>query len=120
MLDFMSNHRSSYPQLAENDSLFGELKKVEKSLESIRIHYIPQQQIRSVYSRLKAGDIIALATDIGGLDVVHTGFVFQNEDGSVGLLHASTRYGVTISPDLQQYVENNKRQIGIVVSRPIL
>ncbi len=118
-LTFMTRHRSSYPQLVRSDSLFGELRTIEERLQSLRLTYIPQERIRDVYDRLQAGDIVALATDIEGLDVVHTGLVYAFGDGRIGLLHASTSAGVTVSPDLQAYVENNRRQIGIVVARPL-
>ena len=117
-LNFMSEHRNSYPQLATNDSLFSELVQIEQSLLERQLYFVPQDQIKKVYPLLQEGDIIALATDIKGLDVVHTGFVYKGEDGTTGLLHSSTTHGVTVSPDLQEYVENNKRQIGILVARP--
>ncbi|MDZ4699523.1 MAG: DUF1460 domain-containing protein [Rhodothermales bacterium] len=118
-LTFMSEHRASYPQLVRSDSLFGELRTIEGRLQSLRLTYIPQERIHEVYERLQAGDIVALATDIEGLDVAHTGLVYAFGDGRIGLLHASTSAGVTVSPDLQSYVENNRRQIGIVVARPL-
>ena len=117
-LDFMSTHRESYPQLATDESLFAELVVIEEALYDLDIFYIPQDQIRETYDLLQAGDVIALATDIKGLDVVHTGFVHKDASGKTGLMHASTSQGVTVSPDLQDYVENNKRQIGILVARP--
>jgi hypothetical protein len=116
-LDFMSNHRDSYTQLAD-DSLYAGVVAMEEKLKDYQMYYVPQAQIGTVYNQLLPGDVIALATDIEGLDVAHTGLVFKHEDGSVGLLHASTANGVIVSPDLQAYVENNRRQIGIVVARP--
>ena len=117
-LNFMSEHRDSYPRLAESDSLYEALRTIEQSLEGLTLYYIPQNKIRKAYAGMKTGDILALATDIEGLDVTHTGLAYQFPDGHFGLLHASTSKGVTVSPDLQSYVENNKRQIGIVVARP--
>ena len=117
-LNFMSQHRESYPRLVENDSLFAGIMEMEKRLEGLELYFIPQDRIRTVYPNLQSGDILALATDIGGLDVAHTGLAYGFEDGSIGLLHASTTLGVTVSQDLQTYVENNRRQIGIVVARP--
>jgi hypothetical protein len=117
-LNFMSEHRQSYPRLAANDSLFQEIKAVEASIRDRPLFYIPQDRIREAYPELQAGDILALATDIVGLDVAHTGLAYRFPDGRIGLLHASTTKGVTVSPDLQGYVENNKRQIGILVARP--
>lgn len=117
-INFMSTHRSSYPKL-ESDSLYAGIVEMEERLKTVTLHYIPQKKINTVYNQLKPGDIIALATDIKGLDISHTGLVFKDEEGKTGLLHASTANGVVVSPDLQAYVENNKRQIGIVIARPI-
>lgn len=117
-LNFMSNHRSSYAPLTD-DSLYAGIIAVEEKLKAFQMYYIPQSDISSVYNKLQGGDIIALATDIGGLDVAHTGLVYKDQEGGTGLLHASTARGVVVSPDLQAYVENNKRQIGIVVARPL-
>lgn len=116
-LDFMSNHRDAYRQLT-SDSLFAGIVEMERDLESLEVYYIPEGRLRSVYSRLQAGDIIATATDIEGLDVTHTGFVFDAGNGRKGFLHASTKDGVTVAPDLQTYLEGNRRQIGAVVVRP--
>lgn len=115
---FMSAHRSAYRQLAASDSLYHELLQVEQSIAPQPRYFIPQDRIHDVYHALQAGDIIALATDIDGLDVSHTGLVYRGPVGSVGLLHASLEDGVKVSPDLQRYVQNNRRQTGIVVARP--
>ncbi len=117
-IDFMTTHRESYPHLVD-DSLFAGIQEMEERLKDFQMYYIPQHKISSVYDRLQAGDILAIATDIEGLDVSHTGMVYKHEDGRAGFLHASTAKGVIVSPDLQAYVENNRRQIGIVVARPL-
>ena len=116
-LNFMSGHRASYPRFATNDSLFLGIKRMEKDLSGIEIFYIPQDRISTVYDRIESGDIIATATNIAGLDVSHTGLAYRDGD-SVGFLHASTSGGVKVSPDLQEYVQSNGIQIGIVVVRP--
>ena len=116
---FMGEHRESYPQL-ESDSLYQCIQDVEDRLNrTMEYYYIPQDRIRQVYDQLRAGDLISTATDIEGLDVTHTGLVYKGEDGSTGLLHASTDGGVKISPDLQEYVQGVESQIGIKVARPI-
>jgi hypothetical protein len=118
-LNFMSTHRSSYPRFATNDSLFAGIQAMEAQLAGVELYYLPEGRIQQVYDRLQAGDIIATATDIAGLDVTHTGLVFDNGDGTRGFLHASTTGGVKVSPDLQAYLEGNKVQIGIIVARPV-
>lgn len=117
-LTFMSNHRDNYPRFATNDSLFQGIRQMEADLANLELFYIPQDRIRTVYEHLQAGDIIATATHIEGLDVTHTGFVHRGADGTVGFMHASTSGGVKVSPDLQAYIENNRVQVGIVVARP--
>lgn len=118
-LTFMSAHRDSYPRLAASDSLYERLRAVEADLADLELYVIPQARIRAVYDQLQAGDIVATATPIEGLDVTHTGLVYAGADGRKGLLHASTSGGVKVSPDLQTYVENNRSQLGIVVARPV-
>lgn len=118
---FMTAHREEYPKLARSDSAFRCIQEVEARLNRrLNIYYIPEHRIREAYHELRAGDIVAAATDIAGLDVTHTGLVYKGEDGSTGLLHASTNGGVKISPDLQMYIEGIEAQIGIIVARPII
>ena len=117
-INFMSTHRESYPRFAANDSVYQCVVEMEAEMENLDLHYIPQDRIREVYDALQAGDIIATATNIEGLDVTHTGLVYDHGDGRKGLLHASTSGGVKVSPDLQAYIQDNRSQIGIVVARP--
>lgn len=120
--DFMSTHRSAYDRFATNDSLLACVQAMEEALEAREgqrpTRFVPQDSIRAVYDQLQAGDIVAIATSIGGLDVAHTGLVYVSEDGDRGLLHASLSDGVVVSPDLQRYVQKIDHQIGIVVARP--
>ncbi len=121
-IDFMSGHRDAYPKLkggnARGDSLFACIENVEVGLRGHGVSYVPQDQIRSIYDRLEAGDIIATTTDIEGLDVTHTGFVFKR-DGQTGFLHASLTGEVKVSEDLADYIAGNKVQTGILVARPL-
>ncbi len=116
-LTFMGTHRESYPRMATDDDAFAQIRAMEDRLADLAIYYIPQDQIATVYDQLQAGDIIATATHIDGLDVTHTGLVYKDGD-QTGFLHASLNDGVKVSPDLQAYIQNNKSQIGIVVARP--
>ena len=118
-LTFMSEHRKSYPRFATNDSLFRGIQSMERDLANHKIYHIPQHRIRAAYDQMQAGDIIATSTHIEGLDVTHTGLAFDDGRGGIGFLHASTSGGVKVSPDLQDYIQNNKVQIGIVVARPV-
>ena len=118
-INFMSSHRKDYPRFASDDNLYECIQEMEDNMQNLDLFFIPQDEIRSVYNRLLAGDIIATATNIEGLDVTHTGLVYENEDGAKGFLHASPSGGVKISPDLQRYVQGVKSQIGVIVARPL-
>ena len=115
-LDFMTSHRNSYPNLAKSDRHFKCISRVEDSL-STEFNYIPTQKIKQTYSQLQPGDIIGVATKIEGLDFTHTGFVYQQPNGNMGLIHASPAGEVVIAQDLQNYIKNVPQAIGIVVSR---
>lgn len=117
-LTFMSEHRGSYPRFAENDSLYQCIVDMERALEDVELFYIPQERIADSYDQLRSGDMIATATHIDGLDVTHTGLVYDTDADTKGLLHASTSGGVKVSPDLQSYVQGVDSQIGIIVARP--
>ena len=117
-LNFMSQNRQSYTQLKDNDANWQCIQEMEARLQSLPLHYIPQRQIKSIESSLQPGDIVAVATALPGLDVTHTGLVYQMPDQAKGLIHASPGGAVRIAPDLATYVANVDQSIGIIVARP--
>ncbi|NEO58465.1 MAG: DUF1460 domain-containing protein [Okeania sp. SIO3B5] len=118
-LFFMSKNRWEYPQIASNDANYQCIVNMEDSISKLKISYIPYYKISSVYSQLKAGDIVAVATEINGLDVTHTGLVYRNSDGNIGIIHASPAGKVTVAYDLERYIWNVESAIGILVARPV-
>jgi hypothetical protein len=115
-INFMTTHRSSYPNLAQGDLNFQCIARVEDSLSNT-FNYIPTQSISQTYSQLQPGDIIGVATKIDGLDFTHTGLVYRQSNGKMGLIHASPAGKVVIAQDLQKYISNVENAIGIVVTR---
>ena len=118
-LNFMSQNRSSYPQMVKDEATYQCIVNQEADLAKTIVNYIPTNRIKSIYSQLKPGDIVAVATDVKGLDVTHTGFVYRNADGNLGLIHASPAGAVTVAYDLQTYISRVESAIGIVVARAI-
>ncbi|MEG3991353.1 DUF1460 domain-containing protein [Microcoleus sp. S28C3] len=116
-LNFMSQHRSSYPQMVKDEATYQCIVSQEADLAKTTVNYIPTNRIKSVYSQLKPGDIVAVATEVKGLDVTHTGLVYRNADGNMGLIHASPAGEVTVAYDLQKYIRRGESAIGIVVAR---
>lgn len=117
-LSFMTSHRELYPRLADDKS-FEEMEEVEQELKSKPYSYVPAKVLSTRINDLRHGDIIALATNIKGLDVTHTGIVFRKSDGVLHLLHASSRGQVELSEKpLLQYLSGVKGNTGILVARP--
>lgn len=117
-INFMTGNRSSYPRLVGNDEAFACIGDMERDLNTRAFYYVPQERITDVYEYLEAGDVIALTTTVGGLDVAHTGFVYKHADGRTGFIHASTTGQVRIENDLASYVQGIRIQNGMMVARP--
>ena len=119
-LHYMSTHPASYKQLQENGTLVNEIAKWERAMHGIEAAYIPRQELLRTANELPVydGDIIALTTNIKGLDVTHIGFAFW-ENGKLHLLHASSAAGKVIKDhkNLYEYQKNKKSQTGIRVFR---
>lgn len=119
-LHYMSTHTASYKQLQGNSTLVNEIAKWERAMHSIEAAYIPKQELLRTANELPVydGDIIALTTNIKGLDVTHIGFAFW-ENGKLHMLHASSAEGKVIKDhkNLYEYQKNKKNQTGIRVFR---
>jgi hypothetical protein len=118
-LRFMSEHRDSYPALA-NPALFAELRGMERRLDGSTRWVIPTEKIPAASDRIQTGDVLAFATSIPGLDVTHTAFAFRDEAGVLRVLHAPLSGGVVAVTDstLPEYVAAIRRATGILVARP--
>ncbi|MEL6733706.1 MAG: N-acetylmuramoyl-L-alanine amidase-like domain-containing protein [Bacteroidota bacterium] len=117
-IDFMSTHRSSYARLEGNDANWQDIREVEVRLNQQSFFYIPKDYIRNLEDNIATGDLIAIATSIQGLDVVHTGFAYR-KNGRVHLLHASTgskQVEISTKP-LYEYMAGIRHQSGIMVAR---
>ncbi len=118
VLDFMTSHRDLYPRLSAS-AAFKEMEAVEKQLKSEPYSFIPGSMLKLKVNDLQHGDIIALATNIKGLDVTHTGIVYKKKNGELHLLHASSKGSVEISEKpLLEYLSGIKSNTGILVARP--
>lgn len=119
-IDFMSEHRSAYKQLAD-DKTFEAIKQVEaKMKERGPFDYIPKNNIFLIEPKIQSGDILGITTDIPGLDVSHTGIAVREKDGHVHFMHASSaqRKVIVSEAPLAEYLKNNVHQTGIIIMRP--
>lgn len=119
-LRFMSEHRSSYPALAD-DGVFAAIASMERRLDGTPRYLVPAAAIAGVSDRIHTGDVLAFATAIPGLDVTHTGLAFRDAAGTLRVLHAPLSGGaVEVSrTTLPEYVAAVRRSTGILVARPL-
>lgn len=120
-LNFMSMHPSAYPQLRGNPALVAEIALQESAWQGIPVAYFPKERLDEPPSRLgiRNGDILAITTNIAGLDVVHTGFACWVGD-KLHLLHASSLAKKVIldSLTLYDYSKNKRTHTGVRVISP--
>lgn len=119
-LRFMTEHRDSYPALA-NDAVYREIGEMERTLDGRPRHVIPKERIPEVSDRIESGDILAFATAIPGLDVTHAAFAYRDEANVLRVLHAPLSGGVVeiTRTTLPEYVAAIRRSTGILVARPL-
>ena len=121
-LDFMTTHVDSYAPMKKDTSLVAEIAGHEKEWQGVNVSYIPKDRLylSSDELAIKDGDILAITTNIKGLDVVHVGFAFWKE-GKLHLLHASSvAEKVMEDPQsLYDYSKNKKAHTGVRAIRVV-
>lgn len=118
-VSFMSTHPDSYKPLKENPSLVAKIASKEKEISARPYYYIPESEIDKLASGIKEGDIVCFVTTIKGLDISHVGVICRVGE-KLTFVHASTTQKKVIVNEapLQEYVEDIKRNSGIMVVRP--
>jgi hypothetical protein len=119
-LRFMTEHRSSYPALAD-DGVFRAIGEMERSLDNHPRHMVPAARIPEVVDRIETGDVLAFATAIPGIDVSHAAFAYRDAAGILRVLHAPLSGGVVevTRATLPEYVSAIRAATGILVARPL-
>jgi hypothetical protein len=117
-IDFMTQNRGSYRQLADS-GFFQAVREREAVLSRQPRYMIPEQRIEAAADRIRNGDVIAATSSLPGLDVAHTGIAFW-QDGKLHLMHAPlVGDSVEISEHpLAERIIDIDRQDGIMVARP--
>lgn len=117
---FMSAHPDKYKALRENPDFVPIIAQQEETINHRTYFYIPKCRIEAIASRIESGDIIAIVTNIKGLEISHLGIAVW-ESGVLRFLNASSRTNINkviISENtLAEYAQNNKTTTGIVVLR---
>ena len=113
-LDFMTTHVDSYLPMKKNPELVKEMATIESAWHGTVVSYIPKENLNlsSDELKIKDGDVLAMVTNIKGLDIVHVGFAFWKE-GKLHLLHASSSAKKVIEDPQTQYESSGKTKAHI-------
>lgn len=120
-LDFMSKHPHSYKALRISPYLVEEIRETEINLNGKKMNYIPKSSLANTSLLRKViwnGDILAIVTNVKGLDIAHLGIALWRKDG-LHMLHASSKQGRVVEDNntLRTYLNGNKSFLGIRVLR---
>lgn len=120
-LDFMSKHPHSYKALRISPYLVEEIRETEISLNGKKMNYIPKSSLANtslLRKVIRSGDILAIVTNVKGLDIAHLGIALWRKDG-LHMLHASSKQGRVVEDNntLRTYLNGNKSFLGIRVLR---
>ncbi|MBR2101976.1 MAG: DUF1460 domain-containing protein [Prevotella sp.] len=120
-VDYMTKNVDKYRMLTVNPQDVPEIRKMEESIEGKKYRYIPISEINNtklLRETVHDGDILAIITNVKGLDTQHIALALWHDDG-LHILHASSvRKKVVDEPvPLKQYLINRKTTPGIRVVR---
>jgi N-acetylmuramoyl-L-alanine amidase-like len=115
--NFMTSHRGKYPALRMEKS-YREMITIEKRLSRRIMHYIEKATLGKFDYIIEEGDLIAITTDIDGLDVVHIGIAVRLRS-RIHLLHASEAENMVVISrvNLHQYLSKRKMMTGVMMGR---
>lgn len=118
---FMSKNPDKYKHLTETPSFIPIISKQERAINKRTYYYIPKEKVQSIESKIQNGDLIAITTNIPGLDIGHVGIAVKENDGRIHFLHAplaGSKVQISEKP-LPEYLTAIKKHTGIIVLRPI-
>lgn len=119
-INFMSTHPESYPQLQQHPEFIDIIQKQEAAISKRDLFHIPKENVAAVADNIQSGDVIAITSDIPGMDIAHTGIAIK-QDGNLNFMHApiaGSKVMIT-TKTLAEYLAGNKKQLGIMVARSL-
>ncbi len=117
---FMSKFPEKYKQLKNNPHFVDVIAERENIINNKVFYYFPVNEIPKFEKYIANGDIIAITTNIPGLDYSHTGLAYRNDKNEVRFLHASSvKKEVLLDISLYEYIKTKKKDTGISVLRPL-
>lgn len=116
---FMSQNPDKYKHLTESPEFIPVIAKQEKVINKREYYYIPKEQVENIEDKIHNGDLIAITTNLEGLDIGHVGIAVKEYDGRIHFLHAplvGSKVQISEKP-LPEYLASVKKHTGIIVLR---
>ncbi len=120
-VDIMSTHPDSYKQLKENNSFIPAISKYEDDINSREYFFIPKERVNQLENGINNGDLIAITTNLKGLDVGHVGIAVKMDSGRIHFMHAplvGAKVQISKEP-IGEYLKKIKKHTGIIVLRAV-
>ncbi len=117
---FMTKNPDKYKHLREQPEFIPIIKKQEEEINSRTYYYIPNNKVAQYEDKIQNGDLIAITTNLEGLDIGHVGIAVKMDNGRIHFMHAplvGAKVQITEVP-LPDYLARVKKHIGIIVLRP--
>lgn len=119
-IHYMTRNWEKY-QKVRVEADFAAMRDVEQALSASKRHWLPKARVAGIVDQLQSGDILAIVTNIDGLDVVHVGLAYRKPDGVMHMLHAPVPGDVVSvsSKPLVDYLKVYEAHTGVIVARPL-
>lgn len=114
-IHFISSNKKQWTAIKN----WTKIKVIEESMTSRPRFFYPLERIEDYKLYAKTGDIIALATDVPGLDVSHCGYITFRNDSLLFTHASSVKKKVVLEEDLCDYLTKRNSITGIYVYRPL-
>jgi hypothetical protein len=118
---FMSKNPDSYQMLKSNPVYIPVISSQEKEINKREYFYIPKSGVNNFESKIQNGDLIAITTNLTGLEISHVGIAVKMSDGEIHFMHApivGSKVQIT-ETTLHEYLSKIKKHTGIIVLRPL-
>jgi hypothetical protein len=94
------------------------MRRVEAACSRKTFYFIPKERWRQAEKKIEDGDIIGIASNRAGIDVIHVGFAVRINK-KIRLLHASSKSGAVVlsTATMNHYLRARSSRTGVIVAR---
>ncbi len=116
-VNFMSQHPQYYKALSDS-IVKAEIQETEKRVSRANLKMVSVENLENVENLINDGDIIAVSSEIKGIDIAHTG-IAKHYNGRLHFIHASSSKGKVVLSEkpLSEYLKGIKNDNGVLTGR---